>query len=206
VTGFNYTDALRDVIADIIAVLPDEFSHIDLSRLLVAFHQARQKSVHGTYATCSPLRFAGGAIEETQRGRRWRHPVIKSEGREILYILYFTLPRFHEEQDYHGKLSTIIHELYHISPLFNGDIRRFAGKNFAHGHSREVYHTAMQRLADRYLASGPRAHQHEFLQLPFTELSRREGGVVGLRVARPKPFLVPSASPGAPARTTAPGH
>jgi hypothetical protein len=48
----------------------------------------------------------------------------------------------------------------------------------------------MRRLADRYLATSPRAHDHEFLKRPFEELLASPGGVVGTSVARPKPYLV----------------
>ena len=186
---FNYTNALAEVIRDIVETL-EEFRYVDLDRVLVSFMQARQNSQHGTYASCFPLRFEGGETERMIRGRRYRMPSVVIEGREILYVLYFMLPRFHEEQDYHGKLATIIHELYHISPHFNGDIRRFPGKNFAHGHSREVYHAAMKRMADRYLAQSPRAREHTFLQEPFAELLQRPGGVVGRTIPRQHPVLV----------------
>jgi hypothetical protein len=187
--AFNYTDAMQEVVSDVVAIL-EELRHIDLERVLLSIGQARQRSSHGTYASCVPLRFAGGAPEVTVGKSRFRMPELRHQGREILYVLYFMLPRFHQEQDYHGKLATIIHELYHISPHFNGDIRRFPGKNFAHGHSREVYHAAMCRLADRYLASSPRAHNHEFLKQPFPELLDSPGGVVGLCVAKPRARLV----------------
>jgi len=186
---FNYTDALWEVVRDIVATL-EEFRHVDLDRVLLSITQARQATKHGVYASCLPLRFEGGARETTQGGRTYRMPEIRREGREILYILYFMLPRFHAEQDYHEKLATIIHELYHISPLFNGDIRRFSGKNFAHGHSRDVYHAAMRKLADRYLATSPRAEQHEFLREPFPVLLQRPGGLVGYSLTRPRPILV----------------
>ncbi len=183
---FHYTNALRDVAQDLVDTL-DELRHVDLQRVLISTAQARQRSTHGTYASCVPLRFEGGEREVSAGAHRFRMPEVRHEGREILYIVYVMLPRFHEEQDYHGKLATLIHELYHISPAFNGDIRRFPGKNFAHGHSREVYHAAMCRLADRYLASSPRAHTHEFLKQPFAELMRHPGGVMGLSVRKPRP-------------------
>jgi predicted metallopeptidase len=182
---FSYTTAMREVVTDIVGTL-EELRHVDLDYVLLSISQARQNSKHGVYASCVPLRFEGGAQEKTVGKRRYRLQTLVHEGREMLYVVYFMLPRFHEEQDYHAKLATIIHELYHISPHFNGDIRRFPGKNFAHGHSREVYHAAMCRLADRYLAASPRAHEHEFLRVPFSELLERPGGVVGLNVARPK--------------------
>lgn len=174
-----------DVVRDVVATL-EEFRHIDLDRVLLSIARARQSSKHGTYASCVPLRFEGGEAEKVVGPRRYRMEPLIYQGREILYLLYFMLPRFHEEQDYHDKLATVIHELYHISPYFNGDIRRFPGKNFAHGHSREVYHAAMRKLADRYLAVSPRAQDHHFLKVPFSELLNRPGGVVGRCINRPK--------------------
>ena len=37
------------------------------------------------------------------------------------------------------RLLTLVHELYHISPRCDGDLRRFKGRNHAHGHSRKAY-------------------------------------------------------------------
>jgi hypothetical protein len=183
-----------DVVRDIVATMP-EFGHVDLNRVLLSISQARQSSKHGTYAYCFPMRFEGGAEETVQRGHRFRMRPIIHNGKELLYLLYFVLPRFHEEQDYHEKLATVIHELYHISPLFNGDIRRFPGKNFAHGHSREVYHAAMRKLADKYVATSPLAESHEFLRVSFKELLDQPGGVVGASITRPKPYLVEAVPP-----------
>jgi len=187
--GFNYTNALQGVIADVVGAL-EEFRHVDLTRVGVSLTQARQQSKHGTYATCVPLRFQGGAREQVQRGRTYRMQTAFRGETELLYLLYFVLPRFHVETDYREKLATIIHELYHISPRFDGDLRRFPGKNFAHGHSRERYHEAMRALADRYLASAPRAGAHDFLHRPFEELMAHPGGIVGQVYPRPRAVLV----------------
>lgn len=188
---FSYTGAMQEVVDDVVGTLP-ELRHVDTGRVLLSITQARQRSKHGVYATCVPLRFENGSAETRVGTRRYRMPPLVKGGTEILYILYFMLPRFHEEQDYREKLATIIHELYHISPQFNGDIRRFAGKNFAHGTSRERYQAAMRVLADLYLESSPRAAEHGFLQAPFGELLRRPGGVVGTCVSRPKALLIPA--------------
>lgn len=189
VRPFHYTDAMWEVVRDVVATLPD-LAYIDLDRVLLSIAQARQASRHGVYASCFPMRFAGGERETREGERRYRMPELHHEGREILYVIYFMLPRFHAEQDYHAKIATVIHELYHISPQFNGDIRRFPGKNFAHGHSRSVYHAAMCRLADRYLGESPRARDHAFLDMSFPTLLARPGGVVGLAVSRPRPVLL----------------
>jgi hypothetical protein len=187
---FNYTTELSEVVQDIVATLDDEFRHIDLNRVLLSITQARQKSKHGVYASCMPLRFENGETEQ-RRGRfRWEWRPLKRGEHEMLYIVYFMLPRFHQETDYPEKIATIIHELYHISPHFNGDIRRFAGKNYAHGHSREVYHEAMRVLAKEYLAKSARAETWAFLHTPFEELLARPGGVVGFSIPRPQPVRV----------------
>ena len=180
---------MQKVVDDLVGTVP-ELRHVDTSRVLLSITQARQRSKHGVYASCVPLRFEGGSAETSQGKHRYRMPRLMRDGTEILYILYFMLPRFHEEQDYREKLATIIHELYHISPSFNGDIRRFPGKNFAHGTSRERYHQAMGVLADRYLRESCAGGEHDFLKVPFAELLKRPGGVVGTCVSRPKARLV----------------
>ena len=184
---FNYTTAMAEVVQDIIATLDGEFAHIDPNRVLLSITQARQKSKHGVYASCMPLRFENGEREQRRGRYRWEWRPLKRGEHEVLYILYFMLPRFHQEIDYPEKLATIIHELYHISPHFNGDIRRFAGKNYAHGHSRDVYHEAMRVLAKEYLARSPRAESWEFLHTPFEDLLARPGGLVGYSIPRPQP-------------------
>lgn len=187
---FSYTQAMQGVVDDLVATVP-ELRYVDTGRVLLSITQARQRSKHGVYASCVPLRFEGGSPETRVGKHLYRMSPLLHEGREILYILYFMLPRFHEEQDYREKLATIIHELYHISPHFNGDIRRFPGKNWAHGTSRDRYHAAMRVLADQYLATSPRAQDHQFLHEPFGELLKRPGGVVGRCISRPKALLVP---------------
>ena len=52
-------------------------------------------------------------------------------GVEMMYILKFYLPRFQNES-FEEKLTTIFHELWHISGDFNGDIRRHAGRCYVH--------------------------------------------------------------------------
>ncbi len=200
--AFHYTYALREVIADVCDSL-EEFQHIDLDRVLVVFKSARQASTHGVYADCLPLRFEGGSEETVRNGRRYRSQKAYRNGKEALYVVAVMLPRFHDSQDYEDKLATIVHELYHISPRFNGDLRRFRGKNFAHGESRESYHEAMRGLTDRYLAVSPKAESFDFLREPFPSLFERHGGIMGDRIQKPRLYLVPGTEP-LPPRTGPP--
>ena len=99
-----------------------EFKHIDADRLLVSLTPARSSSSYGLHAKTLPMRFGGGRRSIMRRGYSYRMPAITIAGREILYIIYFCMPRF-QDQSFHDKLATVFHELYHISPKFNGDRR-----------------------------------------------------------------------------------
>ena len=84
------------------------------------------------------------------------------------------------------KLSTVVHELWHVGPRFDGDLRRHDGRCWAHGHSQEKYNAEARQLALRWLALGPPPQTHEFLRLRFGELARRHGRVFGQKIPTPK--------------------
>ncbi|WP_318258330.1 putative metallopeptidase [Geobacter anodireducens] len=130
----NVTRELERLIAHVTGRVP-ELAHIDPTRLLVCISSTRGAGVRGTYARIHPLRFPGGARSvERRRGRHtWvsTMPTIVHRQVEILYIIYFLVPRF-LDLSLREKLITVFHELYHISPAFDGDIRRFPGRNYAH--------------------------------------------------------------------------
>ena len=92
----------------------------------------------------------------------------------MLYLLSFYLPRF-LNHSFEEKLTTVIHELWHISPSFNGDLRRLPGRCYAHGSSEREYHKQMEALAAKWLSLDPPADVHRFLrQLQATaSLARR---------------------------------
>lgn len=179
---------MRNLSQDMITRLP-ELSHIDLSRVCVAFCQARKRVHYGMQASLTPLRFEGGALEGKRRGRRYTvQRVQDASGRDMLYILSFYLPRF-MDLVFREKLITVLHELWHISPEFNGDIRRHPGRCYAHSHSQAQYDAEMGVLADRWLALQPPETLHGFLQHNFDQLHQRYGTIFGNRLARPK--LIP---------------
>jgi hypothetical protein len=109
-------------------------------------------------------------------------------GREMLYLLSFYLPRF-MNLVFREKLITVFHELWHIGPQFDGDLRRHEGRCFAHSHSQAEYDRQMGMLADRWLAGTPDEELWSFLRHDFRELYASAGPIYGLRVKRPK--LVP---------------
>jgi hypothetical protein len=132
------------------------------------------------------LRFEGGRADKTVRGRRHRiQPLIDAGGQEFLYLLNFYLPRF-MNLPLEEKLSTITHELWHIGPHFDGDLRRHAGRCYAHGHSQRKYDAQMDRLTQQWLALDPPHTLYEFLELTFDELKAEHHAVRGDRWPLPK--------------------
>jgi hypothetical protein len=164
-------------------------SHVDVDRVAIGACRTRNGSAHGVFATLTPLRFAGGEEFQNVRGRRRRiEPILDSDGREFLYLLNFYIPRF-LDLPLEEKLSTIVHELWHIGPRVDGDLRRHAGRCYAHGHSKKAYDDEMDRLTRDWLAADPPHHLYEFLQHSFEELIAEVGP---LRATRwPAPKIVP---------------
>lgn len=183
--GFDFTLHVRRVCEDMATRL-EPLHHIDIARVAFSFSQTRKAVSHGRYASLTPLRFAGGALETVRRGQRWRIPQVRDRnGHEILYILTFYLPRF-LNMPLEAKLATIVHELWHINPRFDGDIRRFAGRCYAHSASQRRYDAHAADLAQRWIALGPPESLYEFLRYDFHELVRRYGRVLGQRFRPPK--------------------
>jgi predicted metallopeptidase len=188
---FDFTHHIRRLCDDMVARLP-EMAHIDMDRVTVCFCQTRKPVLHGMFASLTPLRFAGGATTAVRRGRTVTiQQVHDASGREMLYILSFYLPRF-QNLDFREKLVTVLHELWHISPDFSGDIRRHTGRYHAHTHSQAEYDEQMGCLADRWLAMNPPDDLWRFLHDDFRQLTARHDGIVGLKIRRPR--IVPVAT------------
>jgi predicted metallopeptidase len=184
-TGFDFTSAMRRLIGDMIDRLP-ELSHIDLDRVLVAFTQTRKRVPHGIQATLTPMRFEGGRRTTRRRGHWYRiQACVDASGREMLYVLSFYLPRF-LDRPLDDKLVTILHELWHISPDFDGDLRRHPGRCYAHTHSQAEYDRHMAELSRRWLDTNPARDLYAFLEGSFSDLLQQHGRVYGMQVRRPR--------------------
>lgn len=183
--GFDFCAAMRRLCADMTSRLP-ELGHIQLDRVAISLCKTRRQTTHGIYASLTPLRFEAGAVEKHVRGRRYEVQRLRDDqGLEFLYILSFYLPRF-QNTSLEEKLSTVVHELWHISPEFDGDLRRHEGRFYAHGPSQRDYDAQMDRLAQRWLALDPPNHIYEFLEHGFDDLVAEHGTVVGKRWPTPK--------------------
>ena len=127
------------------------------------------------YASLTPLRFAGGRHTPSAAAGNGRSSGSCEGGREMLYILNFYLPRF-LDLPLDEKLITVVHELWHIGPRFDGDLRRFGGRCYAHSGSQRKYDAEVKRLVAAWLAPGPPAGA---LRFPAACVSR------AVRTARP---------------------
>lgn len=179
---------MRATCRDMIGRLP-ELAHIDLDRVAVVYSRARNTSKYGIYASLTPLRFENGRSTTERRGRLYTiQRVVGADGLEMLYILTFCLPRF-MNLPFDEKLVTVLHELWHISPEFNGDLRRHPGRCFAHSSSQKEYDAAMSVLARRWTDARPPAERYEFLRHSWHELLDRHPRILGTRLKRPR--LIP---------------
>lgn len=183
--GFNFNWHMRRLCDDLAQRLP-QLAHVDMSRVAIRFCQARKPVRHGLHASLTPLRFAGGSRDE-RRGRfTWTiQPLFDVAGREMLYLLSFYLPRF-LDRPLGEKLDTVVHELWHISEAFDGDLRRHPGRCYAHSPSQRDYDAQMSRLAEQWLSRSPPTEVYDFLRFDFAGLQRRHGRVFGQRIATPK--------------------
>lgn len=192
-TTLNLTGELERLIRDITARTP-QLQHVMPDKLLVCVSTGRTTR-GGSLAKIHPLRFAGG--ERSVKARRGRRsvlctmPTIKHQGEEMLYVIYFLVPRF-LELPLREKLITIFHELYHISPACDGDIRRFPGRNYAHGSSTKSYNLLMGKLADAYLEMIPERSALDFLEGDLASLRSRHKAIVGRRLQAPRISITPA--------------
>lgn len=191
--GFDFTLHMRRLCRSFVADLT-ELAHVDLDRVAICFSRARKRVSYGIWASLTPLRFAGGSLT-TQRGRQsWTIQRLYGDaGQEMLYILRFYLPRFFD-QPLDEKLNTVIHELWHIGPAFDGDLRRHDGRCYAHGASQKQYDAQIEWLLRKWLDRRPDPSLYDFLSGTMEDLIDRHGGLHGHRVARPRLIPLPRAA------------
>ncbi len=185
---FDYSYHMKRLIADI-SRRCQAFNHIDSRKILVGVSRSRNNKKHGLQAKLVPLKFQGGR-RVIQAAGDWycKMPKTMHDGREILYAIYFCLPRF-QNLSFDEKMMIIFHELYHINPAFNGDIRRFPGKYYQHSRSEKEYDRIAESLSKRYLNSRHSRRWTRFLRLRHEDLRQRYGEVTGLHLRLPEPIL-----------------
>jgi len=202
-TGFDFTARMRTLCDDVAARCP-ELGHVEMPRVLVSFTPCRNRSRYGLQARVTPLRFRGGALTRRHGATEYQVQRYFVDGREMLYVLTFCLPRF-LDQPFREKLVTVFHELYHIGPTFDGDLRRHPGRYAVHSHSKDRYDARMTDLVRAYLAGHPDPDVFAFLRYGYRDLWDNFGGVTGVVVPRPKLLPVGCVPARAAARNRAGG-
>lgn len=201
----NYTDRLTMLMEDVVRRVP-RLSFINMADVLV-FARSGRSTAEGAFATCHCLSLPPSepgyyfwrdrTTHKLTRRSEWfvtKSPLVTVGGRDIKYMLSFTLPRFcdqsldrsRKERFYPGaepwtaKLDTVIHELYHIDPQLAGirRIEREDGTYSANCHGHRFFEQVSQ-MVHTYLASKPDPMVYDFLRDDFTGLESRYGGIVG---------------------------
>ena len=86
-------------------------------------------------------------------------------------------------------METVVHELYHIHPAFNGDLRRFNGRSKLHGNAKE-FDKRVRELTDSFLVTTQNPEAYEFLRWgPYT-LRLRYGDILARHFPEPKAKLL----------------
>lgn len=187
---FDFSRHMRCVLEDVVARTP-EFKRMKASQILVSGIQARGGRRHGLQARITPLRFQHGQIVRRRQGVTYQVQRYFLDDHEFLYVLTFCLPRF-LDQPFDDKLVTLFHELHHIDPDFNGDLRRHAGRCQFHSTSRRRYDRHMAELARAYMTTKPDPRLLGFLRMSFGQLRQRHGAVTAVVVPRPKLIPIPT--------------
>lgn len=145
---FDLTAGL-EAAASVIARLAPELAAIRADEVLFTLYAARRTSCSYTLARCYPLPW-----EARRKARRWQKLTahFTPSGARARYILAFSWPRFFTLAP-RDRLETLVHELYHIGPAFDGQPRNCGGKGW-HGRSHAWYDAQVRSMVARHLPPG----------------------------------------------------
>lgn len=170
---------IRALLRDAARRLP-ELAHVDARRVLIVAGEARRTS----RATIRPLCFADSKDRISKDGRRAK-PIVRIRGRRMLYVIVLR-PRFFLAATAEQRVETLLHELLHASPAFDGTL------DPAHTHAAlpgGAFGELLAPLLARYLAVVPaelllalsftgEVRMRQWLErpAPWFPLRRRTGG------------------------------
>jgi hypothetical protein len=202
----NYTDLLTRLMADVVSRVP-ALSFIDMADVLV-FARFGRSWASGPLATCHCLTLPpsepgyhfwrdreSGAITRRSEPFVMRSPVVTIAERPVKYLISIALPRFCDQSLAYSrksrfyrraddlwiaKLDTVIHELYHIAPDYDGirRIDRGDGTFYAEYHGGRFLEEVAE-MVGIYLDSRPEPLTYGFLRHNFDTLDDSFGGILG---------------------------
>ncbi len=183
----NITDILTDIIKQI-TIQSRFYSHIDINRLIICLGSNKRNSRGAVFGKLVPFKFKGGLNILSYRGKYYTMPEIVKNGTAILYAIYFYLPKFFDLPA-EEKLNVIFHELHHISPEFNGDIRRMGNVKKAHGYSRKHFDLKFEKYVKSFYEYISNTTYMDFLKMDSKSL-RNNYQLYATRMKIPKPVIV----------------
>lgn len=186
--AFNITDAFTLIIGEMIKKT-DEFRLFDINRLLVCCATNRNTSRGGIYGKLVPLKFENGNNIVKHRGYYYTIPRLTVNDMEILYVVYFYIPKF-LDLPAEKKIDVMFHELYHINPEFNGDIRRMGEFKKAHGHSRKSFDEKYRDYAESFYSYIQKTPFIKFLEMDTKALYKEFSSISYRRLKVPKPVRI----------------
>jgi len=184
----NLSHALTAVIHDIVRS-SQALGHIDVESTMVCVGSNRSGRRGGLYGKLIPLRFENGSQVLRYRGRFYTIPEVSNNGRICLYLIYFYMPRFFN-LSWEEKLRVMFHELYHISPRFDGDIRRMGPVKKAHGHSKKHFDTLYDSDLQEFIRNIHSTPHQRFLAMDARSLYRNYRRVTAVRMKHPRPVII----------------
>lgn len=185
---FNITDAFTLIMRDMIE-RTEEFKLFDINRILVCCSTNRNTSRGGIYGKLVPLKFENGNDIIKHKGYYYSIPRLTVNNVEILYVVYFYIPKF-LDLPAEKKIDVMFHELYHINPDFNGDIRRMGKFKKAHGHSRKCFDEKYQEYAESFFNYIKNTPFIKFLEMDTKSLKNEFPAISYRRMKVPKPVLI----------------
>lgn len=139
----NVSRAVRLLIRDAAHRLP-ELAHVRSDRILVVAGEARRSS----RATIRPLRFQSTGTLKSSDGRRRKASVVFRK-RRILYVITLR-PLFFRRSSPEKRVETILHELLHVSPKFDGTLDPARRHDAL---AADAFEAQLRPLVKRYLAA-----------------------------------------------------
>jgi len=143
-----------------------ELAHVRVPEVHFTVFYSRAARRTLTYARCYPL-----SRKTRKRGRRTYAlaPVLTTDGRPARYVLAFAWTRYWQMTP-RERLLTLVHELYHVSPAFDGEARAFESGGW-HGRGRAWFDQVVAEITDRSIPEGFTG-AHPVLAAPIPDLAR----------------------------------
>ncbi|MCL1865765.1 MAG: hypothetical protein FWF73_08155 [Spirochaetes bacterium] len=188
--SINLTDVFTLIIHDMIKST-EEFKSFDINKILVCCASNRKDFKGAIYGKLQPLRFKDGSEIIKHNKRYYTIPRIVLNNVEILYIIYLYIPKFFN-LTVMDKINVMFHELYHISPEFNGDIRRMSNFKSAHGHSKKSFEEKYIKFASNYFNNINGTPFNGFLQMNFEDIKKQFKVIKYRRIKKIKPQILSS--------------